>query len=261
MTAVTTTCDGRHPPRSRRHETTREVEHEHTPEAIRSRLAEAPGQSFLRDWIYGGIDGSVTTFAVVTGVAGAELAPAVILILGIANLVGDGFSMAASNYSATRTEREELDALRRREERHIDECPEGEREEVRQIFAGRGLQGDDLERVVMAVTADRESWVRTMLADEYGVAPQVRSPLGAAASTFAAFFVCGTIPLLPFIVRVSHPLAASLVATAMVFFGIGSAKGLWLARPWWRAGAETLAIGAAAAGLAYAAGVVLKNVV
>lgn len=77
------------------------MEHEHTPEAIRARLAEGPKTSYLRDFVYGGIDGSVTTFAIVTGVAGAQLSSTIILILGVANLVGDGFSMAASNYSAT----------------------------------------------------------------------------------------------------------------------------------------------------------------
>jgi VIT1/CCC1 family predicted Fe2+/Mn2+ transporter len=237
------------------------VDHEHTPEAIRLRLAEAPRQSYLRDWVYGGIDGSVTTFAVVTGVVGAHLAPAVILILGIANLAGDGFSMAASNYSGTRTERQELDHLRRREERHIDEFPEGEQEEVRQIFARKGWSGEDLERLVAAVTADRELWIQTMLADEYGVSTNLRSPFRAAASTFAAFFICGIVPLLPFIVSAPHALALSVVSTALVFFGIGSAKSLWLSISWWRAGIETLLIGSAAAALAYAAGVILKNVV
>jgi VIT1/CCC1 family predicted Fe2+/Mn2+ transporter len=236
------------------------MEHEHTPEAIRLRLAEAPRHSYLRDWVNGGIDGSVTTFAVVTGVVGAHLAPAVILILGVANLVGDGFSMAASNYSATRTERQELETLRRLEERHIDEFPDGEREEVRQIFAGKGLSGQALERIVDAVTADRELWIRTMLTDEYGVTSHLRSPLSAAASTFAAFLICGVVPLVPFIASMSHPFALSLASTALVFFGIGSAKSLWLSISWWLAGIETLLIGSAAAALAYGAGVLLKNV-
>jgi VIT1/CCC1 family predicted Fe2+/Mn2+ transporter len=237
------------------------VEHEHTADAIRKRLSEPLKHSYLRDWVYGGIDGSVTTFAVVTGVAGAELAPAIILILGVANLVGDGFSMAASNYSATHTEREELDTLRRIEERHIAENPEGEREEVRQIFAAKGLRGDDLERIVEAVTSNREVWIRTMLADEYGVSPHMRPPMKAAMSTFAAFFICGIVPLLPFIVAAPHSLLFSLVSTAVVFFSIGSAKSMWLSTPWWRAGIETLTIGSMAAALAYAAGVVLKHVV
>ncbi len=67
------------------------MEHEHSVEAIKARLSAGPRHNYLRDWIYGGIDGSVTTFAVVTGVVGANLAPVVIVIMGFANLVGDGF--------------------------------------------------------------------------------------------------------------------------------------------------------------------------
>jgi len=237
------------------------MDHEHTPEAIRQRLSDGPRQSYLRDWIYGGIDGSVTTFAVVTGVVGAGLAPKVILILGAANLIADGFSMAASNYSATRAEGQELEALRILEERHIDEYPDGEREEVRQIFAAKGLSGDDLERIVTVITADRALWVKTMLADEYGVSPHARSPLVAAASTLAAFLLCGVIPLLPFLVPIANAPAISSGATALVFFSIGSAKSLWLTTPWWRAGVETLLIGSAAATLAYVAGLVLSRIV
>ncbi len=237
------------------------MEHDHSPDGIRIRLAAPHRPSYLRDWIYGGIDGSVTTFAVVSGVVGARLAPAVIVILGVANLLGDGFSMAASNYSATRTEREELDTIRNREERHIDEFPSGEREEVRQIFAAKGLGGDDLERVVSAVTADRELWIRTMLTDEYGLSPNVRSPLAAALSTFLAFFACGAVPLLPFIASARHSIVVSLASTAAVFFCIGAAKSLWLSIPWWRSGIETFFIGSVAAALAFGAGVILKNVV
>jgi hypothetical protein len=78
------------------------MEHEHSAQAIASRLSGAPAFSYLRDWVYGGIDGAVTTFAIVAGVVGAEMSNRVVLILGIANLVADGFSMAASNYSGTK---------------------------------------------------------------------------------------------------------------------------------------------------------------
>jgi VIT1/CCC1 family predicted Fe2+/Mn2+ transporter len=162
------------------------MEHEHTPEAIRARLAKGPRLSYLRDWVYGGIDGSVTTFAVVSGVVGAHLSSTVILILGVANLLGDGFSMAASNYSATRTERQEIDALGLREKRHITVDPAGEREEVRQIFASQGFVGEELERVVSVVTADEDRWIRFMLVEEYGLPSRVRSAFAAAMSTFSA---------------------------------------------------------------------------
>jgi vacuolar iron transporter family protein len=237
------------------------MEHEHTPEAIRGRLEAGPRLSYLRDWVYGGIDGSVTTFAVVSGVAGAHLSPTVILILGIANLVADGFSMAASNYSGTRTEKQEIEALRAQERRHIAMNPEGEREEVRQIFAARGFAGEQLESAVAVVSADEERWIRFMLTEELGLPSHVRSAVVAGLSTFAAFVICGFIPLIPFILDTPNAFAISLAATLAVFFAIGSARSRWLITPWWRAGLETLSIGAVAAALAYGAGVVIGRVV
>src|ERR1700728_3539256 len=100
------------------------MEHEHTHEAIRARLAAGPHYSYLRDWVYGGVDGTVTTFALVAGVVGAHLAPGVILVLGSANLIADGFAMAAGSYLATRSEQEELRHAEEVERRHIAAVPE-----------------------------------------------------------------------------------------------------------------------------------------
>ena len=80
------------------------LEHSHEPEAIAARVNGRTEHSYLRDFVYGAIDGTVTTFAVVSGVAGAGLNPGIVVVLGLANLIGDGFSMAASNYLGTRTE-------------------------------------------------------------------------------------------------------------------------------------------------------------
>jgi vacuolar iron transporter family protein len=237
------------------------MEHDHSKQAIARRLSGAPTFSYLRDWVYGGIDGAVTTFAIVAGVIGAELSGRVVLILGVANLVADGFSMAASNYSGTKTEHEEQALLRAIEERHIDAVPEGEREEIRQIFRGKGFRDPDLERAVEVITADRKRWVDTMLAEEYGLPKAVRSPLKAAASTFASFVLCGAVPLLPFLVGSPATFQVSIVMTALVFFLIGSTKSRWSPVSWWRSGAETLAIGLGAAALAFLAGYGLKTLV
>lgn len=235
------------------------MEHEHTAEAIHERLVAGPRQNYLRDWIYGGIDGSVTTFAIVSGVVGAELSPWIILVMGFANLLADGFSMAASNFLGTKAEHEDLKRIEAVEYRHVDLEPEGEREEVRQIFRSKGFAGEDLTRLVDLITSDRERWVRTMLTEEYGLPQQVRSPWLAAITTFSAFIVCGLVPLLPYLFRSGNPLVLSSIMTAGVFFTIGSVKSRWSTAVWWRSGLSTLAVGTIAAGLAYAVGLLLNH--
>jgi len=235
------------------------MEHEHSPDAIRKRLETGPTHNYLRHWIYGGIDGSVTTLAVVTGVAGAQLSKWIILALGFANLFADGFSMAASNYLGTRAEHDDWRRLEQIENRHIELAPEGEREEVRQIFERKGFEGNDLTRIVELVTADRERWVRTMLTDEYGLPHEVRSPWIAAISTFTAFLICGLVPLLPYLFGMKHSLAISVTLTGIVFGAIGSIKSRWSTSSWWHSGLTTLLVGAIAASLAYATGVIVKR--
>ena len=235
------------------------MEHEHTVEAIHERLSAGPRQNYLRDWIYGGIDGSVTTFAVVSGVVGAGLSPWIILVMGFANLLADGFSMAASNFLGTRAEHEDLKRLEAVEYRHVDLAPEGEREEVRQIFRSKGFAGEDLTRLTDLITSDRTRWVRTMLTEEYGLPQEVRSPWLAAITTFSAFLVCGLVPLLPYVFASSDPLVLSIIMTGGVFFTIGSIKSRWSTSAWWSSGLSTLVVGAIAAGLAYAVGLLLNH--
>lgn len=240
--------------------------HEHTTEAIRARLEAGPQARYLRDWIYGGIDGAITTFAIVSGVVGANLSTSIILVLGAANIVADGFSMAASNYTGTKTEREEYDRLRAHEEHQIVHDTEGETQEIREIYRAKGFSGDDLERAVEIITEDKDRWVSTMLTEEYGLPLSERSPVRAAAGTFLAFLLCGLVPLIPFIIVPAYlergeAFVWSVLLTGVTFFAIGSVKSRWSVISWWRSGAETLVIGLVAATIAYIIGFWLRSLV
>jgi hypothetical protein len=105
--------------------------------------------------------------------------------------------MAASNYLGIRADEQRQARIRRQELEHVARIPAGEREEVRQIYAAKGLQGDALERVVAAITADPTSWVDTMLVEEHGFAPQASTPFRSAIATFLAFVVVGFVPVAP----------------------------------------------------------------
>lgn len=235
------------------------LEHSHTKRAIRDRLAEGPHSNYLRDWIYGGIDGAVTTFAIVAGVFGAGLSATVILVLGLANVVADGFAMAAGNYSGTKAERDEYEQVLSIERRHIALEPEGEREEVRQIFAAKGFSGESLERVVDVITADPGRWIKTMATEEYGLAPARRSPLWAALSTFTSFILCGCVPLVSFFSTDSF--SACVVGTGATFFAVGAFKSRWSSAGWLRSGLETFLIGMGAAAIAFGIGFGLRALV
>ncbi|QKV17665.1 VIT1/CCC1 transporter family protein [Oricola thermophila] len=236
------------------------LEHKHTAEAIRSRLSAGARPNYLRDFVYGGIDGAVTTFAIVAGVVGASLSAHIVIILGLANLLADGLSMAASNYSGTKTEVDELEKLRAMENRHIAVDPDGEREEIRQIMALKGLEGDTLEKAVEAITSNRERWVATMLFEEHGQSGMIRDPLKSALATFAAFVVCGAVPLVPYLLLPgATAMPVALFVTSVVFFGIGSLKSRWSLTAWWKSGLEVLSIGFGAAFAAYAIGYLLRD--
>src|SRR5262245_61924418 len=213
----------------------------HTPDAIRDRLQGRRPHTYLRDFVYGAVDGIVTTFAVVSGVAGAGLPSGIVIVLGTANLIGDGFSMAASNYLGTRADRQLVERARRIEEEHLDAYPDGEREEIRQIFRAKGLSGDDLERMVALVTSDRKQWIDTMILEEYGLSLEGAIPWRAAVMTFIAFLLFGALPLLSFLyeffvsAKVTSAYLTSSVITGVAFFVVGAIKGVIVGQKWYRA--------------------------
>lgn len=237
------------------------LEHSHRPDDIRRRLRQQPAQSYLSDAILGGIDGCVTTVAVIASVAGAGLPGMIAFVLGIASLIADAFSMGVSNYQAVKSQDDARDRLREQERRHIRLAPQGEREEVREIFRQKGFDGDTLEKVVDTISADERLWVNTMLQEEFGYALSGPAPLKAAMATFGVFIGVGFIPLLPFLIPALAGTEMFLVSgtTAIVaLFGIGWAKGQILGMGRFRAGMETLAMGGGAAAVAFLSGFVLE---
>ncbi|MEX2373682.1 MAG: VIT1/CCC1 transporter family protein, partial [Dehalococcoidia bacterium] len=123
----------------------RPAERDHSRAAIAQRLAAEREQSYLRDAVLGGIDGAVTTFAVVAGSIGASLPGGVVVVLGVANLLADGLSMGVGNFLGVRSEAQRREDVRREEHEEIRTAPGGEREEIRQIYAAKGFEGALLE--------------------------------------------------------------------------------------------------------------------
>ena len=221
--------------------------------------------TYVGDFVYGAIDGSITTFAVVSGVAGAALSTNIVIILGLANLLADGFSMAIGNYLSSKSESEFIQKEREREEWEIEHYPAGEIEEIRVIFRKKGFKGKDLEKAVKVVTSNKKVWVDTMMADELGLMEEKASPINKGMVTFVSFILIGFIPLIPYIIslfsttikEIVFPLAAIL--TFIAFFFIGSAKVYVTGKNWFKSGLETLLIGGVAAVIAYGIGFLLRG--
>jgi VIT1/CCC1 family predicted Fe2+/Mn2+ transporter len=224
----------------------------------------------LGDFVYGATDGAVTTFAVVAGVVGASLSPSIVLILGFANLLADGFSMAVGNYLATKAQREYIEKARKREEWEIDNLVEQERQEIRDIYTKKGFKDELLDEIVRVITSRRKVWVDTMMREELGLIEESRLPRDTAITTFAAFNAVGLIPLLPFVaifligsllVSASNAFAYSVIFTGAAFFLIGIVKGRVVQKPLLRSGMNTLLVGGIAAAVAFAVGYFLNLIV
>jgi len=234
---------------------------EHRPEAVKQRLTKTAKSQNISDAVLGGIDGCITTFAVVSGAIGADLSASIAVVLGFANLFADGFSMAISNYESIKVEQEFAEDIRRREEAHIDQIPAGEREEIRQIFHKKGFEGEVLENIVNTISQDRSLWIDTMLTEEHGLQKILPNPWKSAFVTFIAFIVVGAMPLIPFFfsrLEMQQQFLLSTVVAAIAFFSIGMLKSLVFAKPIFRSGLSTLLTGGTAAGLAYLTGHILR---
>lgn len=217
---------------------------------------------YIGDIVYGANDGIITTFAIVAGVAGAALSSIIVLILGVANLLADGFSMAAGNYLARKSEQEYRTTERQREEWEIDKLPAEEKQEIKKIYQAKGFTGADLERAVTIITTNRKIWVDEMMIGELKIMESEDGhPAKNALATFLAFVIAGSIPLIPYIFlgENKNTFTWAIAATALTLFVIGGLRILITGKRWWLAGFEMLGVGAIAASVAYLIGNLLSH--
>lgn len=247
----------------------------HDPEA--SRKAHTGGNApeehqtghgqYIKSFVYGGLDGIVTTFAVVAGVTGANLSASVVLILGVANLIADGISMAFGDYLSTKAENEYMAMERGRETWETRNYPEGEKREMVELYVEKGISPEDAKIAVGALSKHEKPWVDIMMIEELGLVENRESPLKNALVTFTSFAFFGSVPVLIYVVARFIPFfAARTFATASILTGItlfilGTLKIYFTRQPWYRAGLEMLLLGGFAAAAAYFVGVLLGGLV
>jgi len=238
--------------------------HDRSREEAEEEHRQEQGQ-YIKSLIYGGLDGIITTFAVVAGVAGASLSPGVVLILGFANLFADGLSMAIGDYLSTKAENEYIRAERRRELWEVDHYPEGERREMVELYQEKGIGREDAETVVGVLSKHREAWVSIMMVEELGIVESGQSPLRNALVTFVSFALFGFVPLLAYVVFRFLPALqgetfwVSCALTGLTLFTLGALKVRITGRGWLASGLEMLLVGGLAAAAAYGIGLALSG--
>ena len=223
-------------------------------------------QDYIGEFIYGGIDGSVTTFAVVAGAAGAQLDSAIVIILGFANLIADGFAMSVGSYLSTKSEKDNYKKHKKIEYWEVEHLPEKEREEIKEIYEAKGFEGELLEQVVDKITEDKDRWVDVMMKEELEMSEETKSPFKMGLVTFLSFIVMGFIPLVVYVIDYTIGFKANLflyssIMTFVIFALIGFAKSYVTHTPKIRGISETLFLGGSAAVLAYFVGDILEKMI
>lgn len=223
-------------------------------------------EKYLGEFVYGGIDGCVTTFAVVAGSVGAGLDSAVIIILGFANLLADGFAMSVGAYLSSKSNKDNYEKHRQIEIWEVENTPEAEKEEIREIYRSKGFSGDLLEQVVQVITSDKNRWVNEMMKDELEMIQEDKAPFYIGAVTYISFISIGLIPLVIYVVDYLQPLESNLfltssILTALGFVIIGFFKSYVNQTESWKGVLETLLLGGIAAIVAYFVGDLLESLI
>lgn len=223
-------------------------------------------QDYLGEFVYGGIDGAVTTFAIIAASVGAGLDNKIIIILGFANLLADGFAMSIGAYLSSKSVKDNYNKHKAKEYWEVENIPEKEREEVREIYQNKGFEGELLEQVVDTITADKDRWVDVMMKDELLMSEQTKSPFMVGFITYLSFILIGLIPLFIYICDFFWKFTGNLfvwtsLLTSVAFVFIGFLKSYVTQTSKKKGITETLILGILAATVSFFAGAILEGII
>lgn len=218
---------------------------------------------YIKDIVYGANDGIITTFAIVTGAVGAGFPTTVIVVLGIANVLADGFSMAASNFLGTKSENDLFNKEKKRELYEVENMPEKEKGEIMEVFQSHNFNAEDSKKLVELVSGNKDFWIDFMMRYELEMnIPDEGSEWKASLLTFLSFVFAGSLPLLPFFFPGGSELTFlySMIATGLALFTVGAARNLITSVNWIVSGLEMLFVGGVAASVSYGVGYLISAV-
>jgi len=216
---------------------------------------------YVKAIVFGGLDGIVTTFAVVAAAAAGNLTRALILIIGFANLLGDAIGMAVGDYLSSKAEKDFEIAERRREQWEMDNCMEEEKQEMREIYEKRGLTKEQASEVVDLLLENPNTFLEVMMIEELGMMPSDDggSMLKGALVTFGSFLVFGGLPMLAYLCAGGYSSQGNLDSVFFAAIGLfvaalfvlGSVKGAISSTIWWKSGLTMLLNGSITTVAAY----------
>jgi VIT1/CCC1 family predicted Fe2+/Mn2+ transporter len=209
---------------------------------------------WLRPAVFGAMDGLVSNFAIIAGVAGGGASNQVVALAGLTGLVAGAFSMASGEYTSVRSQAEVMHAELDIERAEIARRPKAEEAELARIYRKRGLDPQLAQEVARQLSRDPETVWKVHAREELGVDPDaLPSPWTAAGSSFVSFAVGALVPLVPYLVG-ARSLLMAMICAAVGLFVTGVLTARFTRRPWWYAGLRLLVIGGAAAGATYGLG-------
>ena len=214
---------------------------------------------WLGDVVLGAQDGLVNTLGVVLGVAAASADARIVFAAGMAAGLAESLSMAAVGYTSSVARGDLFRSERAREYRHVDLTPDIERDEVRELYARKGFEGELLDRVVDTICADKHVWVALMMAEEHELLPvDRRASLRAAAVIGFSALIGSILPVVPFaLLGLRASVVAALALGAVLLFGLGAFKATVTTGGRVKSGSELALIGMACAILGYVVGALL----